>query len=222
MEKKHPLEAYMGLVEYLGVALGSQYEILLQDMENHVLLSVTNDYISVRVKGGNVTSMALELEQRGVWKHTDYLANIHCVAASGHNILASFYFIKEDDRLIGILSINLDTTLFSQSNSPILNHLSILSGTSAVEPRLGSEDSVAPSGMEETVDTVIGTYLRQHGTLASRLTYTERLALIKELKERSVFLVRGSVKYVAQKLECSSATIYRYLQTESKPDRSAI
>lgn len=216
MAQVSALEPYIGLVEYLGATLGAQYEILLQDMENHVLLSIANGYISVRVKGGAVTPLALELEERGVWKQTDYLTNVRCETTGGHHILSSFYFIKREERLVGILSINLDTTLFSRSNSPELSLLSTAPapgpGGGAAAPAAGGEAAAAPGSMEQTVDETVEEYLRRHGTPAERLSYQERQTLISALKERDVFRIRGSVRYVAQKLGCSSATIYRYLQ----------
>lgn len=216
MAQVSALEPYVGLVEYLGAALGAQYEVLLQDMENHVLLSMANGYISVRIKGGAVTPLALEIEERGVWKQTDYLTNVRCETDSGHHILSSFYFIKKEGTLVGILSINLDTTLFSQSNSPDLSLLSSIvshaqEGDKAT-PAFGPEASAALGDMEQTVDETMEEYLREYNTPAERLSYQERQTLISALKERDVFRIRGSVRYVAQRMGCSSATIYRYLQ----------
>lgn len=200
------LEPYIGLVQYLGATLGAQYEILLQDMENHVLLGIANAYINVRIQGGSVTPLAIELEKNEIWKQTDYLTNLRCESPNGHNVLSSFYFIKQDNRLIGILSINLDATLFSQSNSPDL-HLALNA------PVL--EDASASSGnMPKIVDAVVDEYLNQHGITAARLSHQERQMLISTLKARGVFSVRGGVRYAAEKLGCSGATVYRYLQNK--------
>ncbi|MDR2246661.1 MAG: helix-turn-helix domain-containing protein [Treponema sp.] len=51
---------------------------------------------------------------------------------------------------------------------------------------------------------------------SERLSQEERLAIIERLMDRGIFLLRGSVSSVAQKLRCSEASLYRYISIITK------
>ncbi|MEG1943346.1 MAG: helix-turn-helix domain-containing protein, partial [Angelakisella sp.] len=44
-----------------------------------------------------------------------------------------------------------------------------------------------------------------------RLTQEEKMHIIELLDQKGVFMLKGAVGYVAEKLCCSQASIYRYL-----------
>ena len=54
---------------------------------------------------------------------------------------------------------------------------------------------------------------------ADRLTYSEKLMVMKKLEEKGVFLFKGAIPEVARQLAISEATAYRYL---SKIERGSV
>lgn len=54
------------------------------------------------------------------------------------------------------------------------------------------------------------------GMPLERLTQVEKVAIVRELKNRGVFLMKGTIPPVAELLGCSEATIYRYLSIVNK------
>ena len=242
MSQEMNIEKYEGLVNFLGVVLGAQYEILLQDIKKKVILSVANGYISVRVKGGSLTNFAEKIVAEQMWKHEDYLSNIKCYTPSGHLILCYFYFIKTEQELLGLLCINFDTTKYSSNDMYVGDLRAMMSSLSdskeaniragvsvndvSCKRNGGDSGSAALSvndgfssittNVETIIDNIVREYLTKNNVSVERLRYEEKIAIIEELSEKEVFQVKGSISYAARALSCSETTIYRYLKEIKK------
>lgn len=238
MSQEICMEKYEILANFLGAVLGAQYEILLQDIKKKEVLFVANGYISVHVKGGPLTVFAQKIVAEEIWKHEDYLTNMKCYTPSGHLILCSYYFIKTEQELLGLLSINFDTTKYSSSDMYVGDLRSMISSFSdnkegdnfisdndascqrtgcASGPQAPSASgSVSPitTSVGTIIDSIISGY--KNDVSAERLKYEEKRAIIAELSEKGVFQVKGSIGYVARALSCSETTIYRYLHEIKK------
>ena len=68
----------------------------------------------------------------------------------------------------------------------------------------------------EIIHNVLEEATIRFGAPPSRLTANEKLSVIREMDSRGVFLAKGSVIEVAEKLGSSKATIYRYLHQLDK------
>ena len=49
------------------------------------------------------------------------------------------------------------------------------------------------------------------GINSDRLTSDEKIAIVEKMNSRGAFLLKGAVKDTAEVLDCSQATVYRYL-----------
>ena len=64
--------------------------------------------------------------------------------------------------------------------------------------------------------------LERLGVAPERLTADERLNIIASLEGQGLFLLKGAVRDAAMALQCSQASIYRYLsQLRSGPEETA-
>ena len=68
-----------------------------------------------------------------------------------------------------------------------------------------------PNSLTELTDHVLDEELRSREANGERLSHREKLALVEILNAKGIFMMKGAVKYVADKLGCSQTTIYRYL-----------
>ena len=127
--------------------------------------------------------------------------------------ISSTMFIKDDaGRLIGMLCVNFDPSRYQKASEDILK-LCGLDGQLVL-----SEEEDHPAGevenfsdsIAEVTDTVLTRYLKD-GIPPERLTQEEKMAIVKQLEERGIFLLKGAVSEVAARLHCSAASIYRYL-----------
>ena len=73
------IEQYIPIVEFLGEALGKNYEIALHDLtkpENSIV-AIANGELSGRSIGGPVTNLVLKVLKKGKLEHRPYLCNYH-------------------------------------------------------------------------------------------------------------------------------------------------
>ncbi|BDR53338.1 hypothetical protein KIM372_12450 [Bombiscardovia nodaiensis] len=75
-------------------------------------------------------------------------------------------------------------------------------------PQLSENFSVTP---EDLARRYITSFAKRRGIEASRMSQDERLDLIRELEAAGIFLVKGAVNTVAEQLNISQPTVYRYL-----------
>lgn len=60
--------------------------------------------------------------------------------------------------------------------------------------------------------------LDRRSITADRLNSEERIQIISALDSEGIFLLKGAVKDVADALECSQASVYRYLSLIRKEE----
>ncbi len=79
----------------------------------------------------------------------------------------------------------------------------------------GGDDSELT--MEELINEIIDTSLAEFNSSPKRMTKDEKMAAVAKMKSRGLFLIRGSVELVANRLGATRHTIYNYLdQTEDR------
>lgn len=217
------LKHYMKLTEFLGLALGPDYEVALHDMTNreHSIIAIANNHVSGRKVGAPLTNMALGILRDKSYETSDYRTHYYGVSVNGKELRSNTMFIKQNGKLIGMLCINFDDSRYRDITRQILGLChpdmfvsDILSPcASAVKDPI--EKTSVPEKFHNSTEAVtadtIGRELEHMGITAERLTSDERLRIIASLEADGIFLLKGAVKDVAQRLHCSQASIYRYL-----------
>lgn len=217
------LRQYVKLTEFLGAALGPDYEVALHDLtdKNRSIIAIANGYISGREIGAPLTNMALGVLKDESYEWQDYRLHYSGVSAAGNVLRSSTMFIKEDGRLIGMLCINFDDSRYQAVSEQIMGlcHPDVFARglTGQAEERSGAASKTAHrtetfrNSTEAVALDAIAHELERLGVTADRLTSDERMQIIAGLEESGIFLLKGSVKDVAAGLHCSQASVYRYL-----------
>ena len=216
---KGKLEKYTKLVEFLGHAMGKQYEIVLQDLsaDKQSIVAIANGHVSGREVGSPLTDYALRAIASGAWKQTDFQCNYSGITKDGRVLRSSTYFIKEEGDLLGMLCINVDTNIYKQLSEEVLR----LGGVT--EPPQNTEHAITSlphtENFSDTVTSITNEVVKEicEGNIPlDRLTQSEKMAIVEELNKRGLFLLKGAVCGVAGQLSCSEASIYRYLAKLTK------
>lgn len=212
------LRQYVKLTEFLGAALGPDYEVALHDLtdKNRSIIAIANGYISGREIGAPLTNMALGVLKDESYEWQDYRLHYSGVSAAGNLLRSSTMFIKEDGKLIGMLCINFDDSRFQSFARQVLSLCHPNQYFQALtQPEDAPEDAPRPETFRNSTEAVaqdaIAHELERLGVPAERLTSGERLRIIAALEESGIFLLKGAVKDVAAGLGCSQASVYRYL-----------
>ena len=217
---KELLRQYTRLTEFLGRALGPDYEVALHDLTdaNRSLIAIANGHISGRRIGAPLTNRALSILRDKSYEHSDYLIHDYGLSVGGKELRSNTMFIKEDGRLIGMLCINFDDSRYRALAGEILGichpEAFLASAVSSALPGVAPARAVPEmfsDSPEAVVRDAVGRELERRGVTAERLTTEERAEIIAALDESGIFLIKGAVKDVSAGLGCSQASVYRYL-----------
>jgi predicted transcriptional regulator YheO len=219
------IQRYMKLTEFLGSVLGPDYEVVLHDLgdADKSIIAIANGHVSGRTIGAPLTSVALQSIINHSYETQDYRLNY--VGVAGTKLLrSSTFFVKDEEgRLVGMLCINFDDSRYRELSDRILKlrHPDVFVETNfayneeaaavraAPPPTEVSENF--PNSLTELTDHLLDEELQSREASGERLSHRDKLALVGILNDKGIFMMKGAVKYVADKLGCSQTTIYRYL-----------
>ena len=92
------LQHYIKLTEFLGQALGPDYEVALHDMtdKNRSIVAIANNHISGREIGAPLTNVALKILMDKSYETQDYRLHYCGLSAEGKTLRSSTMFIKHN------------------------------------------------------------------------------------------------------------------------------
>ena len=181
------LQQYMKLTEFLGHALGPDYEVALHDLTNkdRSIIAIANNHISGREIGAPLTNVALSILRDRSYETSDYCLQYHGISANGKNLRSNTMFIKQDGRLIGMLCINFDDSRYRAISDHILKlcHPDLFVTDVLAQPLPESEDDMSarssPEKFRNSADAValdaINRELERMGVTPEQLTPEKRL-----------------------------------------------
>lgn len=206
------------LVTFFGEVLGDTYEIVLQDInpEKMKIVAIANGHVSGRTVGAPMTDLSLKMISEGSWKEKDYECNYVGVTKEGKKLKSSTFFIKEGGNLLGMLCINQDTSRYQELSDEVLRLGGVELTDRKFENAIQKIENFSENISEMTVRAIKDTLGADNQIPLNRLKQSERMKIVQKLNESGVFMMRGSVSAVADQLECSEASIYRYLSKITK------
>lgn len=221
--KKSIFDYYINVMNFISKTIGPDYEITLLDATSNPkkVIALVNGHISGRDVGAGLSPLAQKAISEKEYENADYIINRTSYAVSGKALRSSMFFIKDDKgELEGILCINFDDSRFSELSNNIFSlcHPDKYY-TGNTEINIGSFDSEKSYGVDreekssfkETIGNIVDRDLEKYSVSVDRLTQEERLEIIKRLDEQGIFMMKGAVNTVSEKLKCSPASTYRYL-----------
>ncbi|MCI9340215.1 MAG: hypothetical protein HFG94_06065 [Dorea sp.] len=225
--KTEILQQCISIVEFLGSALGQDYEVVLHDLDTDppAIAAITNGHISGRTIGSPVTDAALQMLSSRAYETNNFVCNYKGLTEDGHILRSSTLFIKDSaGKPIGLLCINFDDSRFQELQGTLLSTIHpgdfLDPETDRISPPI-PKDASAPSGvtLTENFPVDISSLMQKIfddatvslPTSIDRLNQYERKEIIERLNEQGLFQLKGAISFVAKKFSCSTATIYRYL-----------
>jgi len=210
------------LVKFLGEILGDAHEVVLQDVrpDKMQIVAIANGHVSGRSVGAPMTDLSLQICADESWKNNDYECNYTGVTREGKLLKSSTFFIKEGDKLVGMLCINQDTSRYKALSEEILRmggvELPTAIAEMSIETATPKIENFSESISEMTNRAIRDTLGDENPIPLNRLKQSERMKIVENLNNSGVFIMRGAVSEIAAQLECSEASIYRYLSKVNK------
>lgn len=115
--------------------------------------------------------------------------------------------IRDDAGIpIGLICINLDTSVFEDLHAQLEKLLS-LPNKKGVNP----VDQFGTNWRHQVTD-FIDMYVRAHNVAPSALSSEQKMALVCDMYDHALFNYRDAAAYIAKQLSVSKTTIYNYLK----------
>ena len=216
------LLSYVSVAELIARTFPNA-EVVLHDLSKpqHSVVYVANNSVTGRKVGQTFHHLIEKAVFAG--NPADGVVDNYFFKKEGKQIRSSSLLIRnEAGELIGALCINVDVTAAQQiidlasgllqgrakgekSKSDLSDSACTLPAVSANFEVLEKEQSV-----QHFVNNMVDSMINELNADGKK-TKEDRLELIRFMDERGVFLVKGSMEYVAGKLGLSKVTLYGYL-----------
>ncbi|MDI6601473.1 MAG: helix-turn-helix transcriptional regulator [Thermoanaerobacteraceae bacterium] len=199
------LKSFIPLVEALGKMFGKNCEVVLHDISNpqKSIVAIANGHVTGRKVGGPMTDYGLMVLREG--KYEDVI-NYRSKSKDGKILKSSTIFIKDEKkRAIGCICINYDISEMEM----LKNTLTEICGTEADNTQV--VDETFADDVNSVLANIVSSTLDSFGRPVNYMTKEDKVNVVKILDSKGVFLIKGSVDYVAKVLCVSRYTIYNYL-----------
>lgn len=203
----HILQQYVPIAEMIAKTFGKDCEVVLHDLtvpQNSVVYTIHN-HVTGRQVGQSFDHLITNVLLSQNFTN-DYSANYYFHTDDRRLIKSSTLLIRnQEKKVIGALCINVDTTKITEQ----IQWLNQLIPESPVE---APQQSTPSEEMEhifeianDLIDKIIGT------KPVESLRRDEKVNMIRFMEQKGLFLIRGTIDRVAEKLNISKVTVYSYI-----------
>ena len=207
------IKKYISIADFLGEVLGTNTEVIIHDLINydHSIVHIINGHISNRKIGDAITDLVLEFMITEAKNNKQFICNYSSKTIGDKLLYSSSYFIRDEkDNLVGALCLNSDYHEVKKSLSFLTSLLPNYVDDKVIA--LGNIKENLNSNPQEVTISKIDEILNQFDVEPNRMTIEEKTDVITALNDCGIFNIRGSVQEVANKLQMSEPSVYRYIK----------
>ncbi|WP_085993985.1 helix-turn-helix transcriptional regulator [Oceanobacillus senegalensis] len=204
------LEQYIPVAEVIAKTFGPDCEVVLHDLtvpQNSVVYTVHN-HVTGRKVGQSFNHLITEVLLSQNFTN-DFSVNYYFQTEDGRLIKSSTLLIRDQKKKVtGALCINVDTTRITE-------HMNWLSSLIPDNPNYHPESVNKKdkwNNMEhiqeianDLIDQIIGE------KPVEKLRRDEKVEMIRFMQQKGIFLIRGTIDRVAEKMNISKVTVYSYM-----------
>ena len=205
------IKKFISIADFLGEVLGSNTEVIIHDLINydHSIVHIINGQISNRKIGDAITDVVLEFMITQAKDNKQFICNYSSKTVGDKLLYSSSYFIRDEkNNLVGALCLNSDYHDVKKS----LSFLTSLLPNYVEDKVIALSNIKENSNPQEVTISKIDEILNQFDVEPNRMTIEEKTDVITALNDCGIFNIRGSVQEVANKLQMSEPSVYRYIK----------
>jgi len=205
------LKKYIPIANMIAKTFGRNCEVVIHDLtvpQNSVVYAI-NNHVTGRKVGQAFDHLVKQVLLSPKFED-DYMAGYKTVTEDGREIKSSTALIRDsNEKVIGALCVN-----YNLEN--VIHFKEFLDEFMAVEQeeKEKGEDVESMENVAEIADDLIDRMIAPYEN--EELKRKEKVKLIKFMDEKGIFLIKGSVDKVAEKLGISKVTVYSYLDEIKK------
>ena len=209
--QKTTFESLKRLADAIVAVFGERCEVVIHDFSDmarsvvYIAGNVTN-----RSVGAPITDLPFRLLKEFGNKVPDKIGYKN-TAGNGKFLKCSTVFLRDQKgKVEGCLCINFNVTDFVFLSTGF-SDFSSLNQSSDREALFTPQEHYTKS-FAETMESVIDTAVAEFGKVPATMDKAEKKDLIRKLDRAGVFMIKGSVDYLAKVFGASRYTIYNYLK----------
>ena len=203
------LKTYIPIANLIAKTFGKNCEVVIHDLsipQNSVVYTV-NNHVTGREIGQSFEHLVKDVLLSKKFDG-DYTANYITIAEDGRKIKSSTALIRDsEDKVIGALCINYDLEILN--NMKLFLDEFMTAEQEKVETTAEPFDNVMEI-VDDLINTIIGNNKVEH------LKRKDKIELIYFMDKKGIFLIKGAIEKVAEKLNISKVTVYSYLDEIKK------
>lgn len=198
---KNEITQWIPVADMLAETFGKSCRILLFDLSEP---EIRVCYVAnARPGEAQLLDLGLEPALRPDAVQADYKANYFTILPGRGKIKTSVVYIKNTEgEIVGALCIHFDLKPFQEMERVLQEFL-------YTEDRARKSRSGSLASVVETVDTMVAQMIGDADI--SRLKRRDKIRLIESMERQGIFLIKGMVERVAERLHISKVTVYSYL-----------
>ena len=205
---------FVPIVDTIALQFGRDCEVALHDLRQpqSSLIAISGN-LTKRVVGAPITDYVLRLLQT----YGDAVKDRYIYSSStqnGRKLKSSTTFLRDEQGHIrGCLCVNYCLDGYYYISKIVEDLCSVPEAESEQEEHYSNDITEIAEGIMKSV-------LDQHFLPFSQTDRAEKLAIVKELDRRGLFLVKGAVEIVADRLDVSKYTLYTYIDETKKASKN--
>ena len=205
------LEAYKGLISFLGKALPGEFDAILFDLTEKGYPAVEKSDWGRRNEK-EVRRLLQDVIREGTVSDEGVFGRV--VPTSDKKLeKVSFYFIKEDSKAIGAIALSMELDTYLKFSSFISDRLGIV-GNDGVTPININSDMQRERVLTDLDE--IDEMVKEFCPDPSELTPKERKELFLDIYDTGIFRIKGAIPKTAEAMGISEQTVYRYISEIKK------
>lgn len=211
MERKEHLDAILPLMHFFSEMLGPDAEIILYDVDDRVVYQVLNPMDDEMIPGSEMRSLERSLLDSKAYEKEDFIVNYRALSRSKHKLKSATFFLKNNPerQLKGMITVNINVERLVE----LRDALNVM--ISGYRPYEAPAKSPFYNSFEVSVEGLVSSAIREEldrfGVEPTRLSYQEKMEMVRSLDEKGIFLVKGAIAELASALKTTETSIYRYL-----------
>jgi predicted transcriptional regulator YheO len=204
------LDMLQRLAKGIVGVFGDRCEVVIHDFGDvtRSVVHIEGD-VTHRCVGAPVTSTMMRMLDEYGDRVPDKIA-YKITTEAGKVLRCASIFVRDGEgRLEGCLAINFDVSDFIFFSQAFIDFTSITDPNMEAAADTLVDFSQPPA---RSMATTIDAALADRGKPPAMMSKTEKLEIVRKLEDAGVFMIKGSVNYLARVLGASPYTVYNYLK----------
>lgn len=215
------LLSFAPIVKGIAKTFGKDCEVLLHDtskLESSVIM-IENGHVTGRKIGSPMTDLGLYFLKSDLFKDNDFIANYQTESKFGKKLKSTTIFIRDNKRkIIGFLCINYTLDHLIEIRKKIDDFCEVNKDVDKNVFNNKENEEFFADNLDDLLEKIFIKAQEKLGKPIGKMKKDDKLELVRYLQKKGIFLVKGNIDKIANKLNVSRYTIYNYL-SEMKPDK---